>query len=512
MTKDQSMNKKRIALIGSFLESNRYSKTVSQDQFRVTRGQDIVDDARSESPKLLKEGQGFFKAMDEFGEWLPEPVVMIIGGAGGPADHHFIAEETANVHKALLELGPLDGVYILNHGAMITTEDEDPDGNLYESVRKAVGQGTPVVTTIDLHANISQKMVDNADVIVSYITDPHIDQYERGVEAAQIINQMIDGMRPVVSNLRIPIVPPNVSLLTDDGPYGDLIDYGQSKLDHEIINVSVVAGFAYSDTSTNGLHIIVTAKNSKAAANALCQELAEMAWSIRERFLWNLVPIEDAVKQAIEAGNDQSSLPLLLADLGDNVGAGGPGNTLWLLEALIEANAKDVVIGSFYDPALVEAATKLGAGKHFKAIFQGDAWERTNPQLVFDNVHIREIHSGKFYISSGPLAGMLVNAGTVCLLQVKGVSILVTSRRPIVWPDPGFLEELGVEMSSIRTLVLKCRSNYRAVFNQYFEPNRMVEVDTPGRTSPVLTRHDWQNIPRPSYPLDLEFDWVQQTP
>ncbi len=505
------MSDKRIALIGSFLESNRYASVVSGEKFHVTRGHRIVDDARSESPKLLKEGQGFFAAMDALGAWQPVPITMVIGGAGGSADHDFIQTEIAQIYASLSSSAPVDAVYILNHGAMITTEDEDPDGTLYETVRRAVGAQTPIVTTIDLHANVSQKMVDNADIIVSYITDPHIDQFERGQEAARLVQQMLDGLHPKVSNMRVPIVAPNVSLLTDHGPYGDLINFGQSKLSDEILNVSVVAGFAYSDTSTNGLHIIVTAKNSQAAADQTCLALAKMAWSIRQRFLWHLVPIESASEWARSVGNDLTKAPILLADLGDNIGAGGPGNTLWLLEALINAKAKNAVIGSFFDPELVEKATSIGIGKTFQATFVGDNWDREDPKLVVDGVTVRELHAGKFYIRSGPLNGMLVNAGPICLLQMEDISVLVTSRRPIVWPDPSFLETLGIKMSTIRTLVLKCRSNYRAVFDRYFEAENMIEVDTPGRTSPVLTRHDFKYIPKPSYPLDTDFEWHPET-
>jgi microcystin degradation protein MlrC len=138
-----------------------------------------------------------------------------------------------------------------------------------------------------------------------------------------------------------------VSLLTDNGPYGDLIDYGQSKIKQEILNVSVVAGLANSDTADNGLHVIVTSRNNPAAAQTLCLELAEMAWAMKERFLWDLAPIHKAVASAVTSGTDLSTPPILLVDLGDNIGAGGPGNTLWLMESLYQACAQDVFIGSF---------------------------------------------------------------------------------------------------------------------------------------------------------------------
>jgi microcystin degradation protein MlrC len=178
-----------------------------------------------------------------------------------------------------------------------------------------------------------------------------------------------------------------------------------------------------------------------------------------------------------------------------------------MIESLHKAGACGVFIGSFFDPKLVEAATELGSGATFQAVFSGDSWERTNTQFVVEGAVVRYLHPGKFHITSGPLTGMLVNAGPMCLLEMGEILVLVTSRRPIVWPDPSLIESMGIEIASIRTLVLKCRSNYRAVFDAYFDKEMMIEVDTPGRTSPVLSRHEWTRIPRPSYPLDLDFSW-----
>jgi microcystin degradation protein MlrC len=501
---------KKVAIVGLFLESNRYADVVAAQQFKVMRREQITDDARSASPILLKEGQGFFEQMDSNGPWCPIPISIMLGGAGGPAEHSFIINEILNIEREISAESSLDGVYILNHGAMTTTDEEDPDGLLYRAIRRAVGPDVPVVATVDLHANISQRMVDHADVIVAYRTDPHVDQFDRGREAANIMSEIWAGMRPVVSNLRLPLVPPNVSLLTAHGPYADLINFGQSQLDRDILNISIVAGFAFSDTSENGLHIIVTARQTELRAERLCHQIARMAWSMRARFMWNLMPIADAVNRAQQTGAQPNLPALLLADLGDNVGAGGPGNTLWLLEALHKAKTEGVVIGSFFDPTLAAMAVDAGAGSRIDARFHGDNWEGAAPVYSVNAALVQATHPGIFYISTGPLSGMRVNAGPIGLLDLDGLKVLVTSRRPIVWPDPTLLSALGVDVRLIRTLVLKCRSNYRAVFDQYFTADQMVEVDTPGRTSPVLTRHQWQRLPRPSYPLDLDCEWLDE--
>ena len=120
---------------------------------------------------------------------------------------------------------------------------------------------------------------------------------------------------------------------------------------------------------------------------------------------------------------------------------------------------------------------------------------------------VQHLLPDEFYISTGPLSGMRENAGPMCLLKFDGIKILVTSRRTFVWPDPELLESMDIEVASIRTLVLKCRSNYRAVYDKYFDAENMLEVELPVRTSPVLSRHDWKRIPRASYPLDPDFSW-----
>lgn len=504
------MQPKKIAILGLFLESNRHSRVFTQQDFESNIylvGEEITRDARSKFPKQLKEVIAFYDDMNSTSNWDPVPILIAVGGAGGPAADAFFRKTLKKIRSDLTAVQPIDGVYILNHGAMITTANDDPDGELYEAVRQVVGTNTPIVTTVDLHANISQRMVDNANVIVSYRTDPHVDQSDCGKEAAAILREMFEGMHPVVKNIRVPIVAPNVSLLTAAGPYGDLIDYGQSRMGPEILNVSVVAGFAFSDTSKNGMHVIVTAREDPKAAERLCVDLAQMAWANRERFSWNLMSVEEAVEMAVMTGEELSKRALLLADLGDNMGAGGPGNTLWMLEALYQADAKGVLIGSFCDSQMAAKAHESGVGASFQAVFRGDDWEQSSDNLfIVDKVRVRYLHPGQFFITQGPLAGLMVKAGLTCLLELGSMMVVVVSH-PIMWPDPELLRTMGLNIGEIRTLVLKCRSSYRAVFEEYFAREMMIEVDTPGRTSPVLTRYTWKHLPRPVYPIDRDFEW-----
>ncbi|ETX04255.1 MAG: hypothetical protein ETSY2_29855 [Candidatus Entotheonella gemina] len=146
------------------------------------------------------------------------------------------------MRQLLDEAGPLDGIYVSNHGAMIATEDTDPDGELYALARETVGPHHPVVATVDLHANISVRMANSADAIVSYRTNPHVDQAERAAEAAQLMRRLLAGERFDKSFIRLPIAAPPVTLLTAHGAYADMITEGQRHIEPDIPLVSVVAG------------------------------------------------------------------------------------------------------------------------------------------------------------------------------------------------------------------------------------------------------------------------------
>src|SRR4029077_20048178 len=169
---------------------------------------------------------------------------------------------------------PLDGVYFCAHGAAITTEEDDPEGVLFEIVRGIVGPDVPVVATFDLHANVSDRMVQEIDAFIGYRTNPHLDMRERGEEAAAVLRELLAGAKTERVRLRLPIVPPTVTLLTAAGPYAEMIELGQKKMTPAIINVSVMGGFAYAYTAKNGLSVIVTARGERREAAALAVEIA----------------------------------------------------------------------------------------------------------------------------------------------------------------------------------------------------------------------------------------------
>jgi microcystin degradation protein MlrC len=502
----------RIALLGFSIECNKFAPIATRADFEqrcYLAGDALLDEARAAAPRMLAETPGFVAAMDDSGPWNPVPILLAMAEPNGPVDHAFFTAMLAEMRRGLMEAGKLDGVYVCSHGAGLTTEEDDPDGVLLAMVRESVGLAVPIVATFDLHANVSERMVAALDVFIGYRTNPHLDMRERGVEAATALREMIGGVRPKRAFLRLPIVPPTVTMLTAAGPYAELIDYGQSRLaaapGREIMNVSVMGGFAFADTAKNGLAVVVTARSSAAAARELALDIAAEAWARRERFVPHLTSLGDAVTKALAAGSDAAHPPLAFADVADNPGGGGRGNTVFLLEAFHKAGVKGALLGVFHDPALAAEAHGLGVGASFTARFN-----RAGPDgfsLPYSApAKILALSDGACRGRRGIFAGSEMRLGPSCALDLGGITVVVISLRTQC-ADPIFFEMFGLDIAKARSVIVKSRGHFRGGFDEFFRHEQIVEVDLPGLTSPMLGRFEWTRLPRPIVPLDRDVTW-----
>jgi len=504
----QPRSSKRIAVLGLMLESNRFAPvTVKEDYLdRVYLvGDEILTALGKPESELPAEILGFRSAMDTACAWTPVPILVGLVEAGGPLDHAFFRSTVDEMRSRLQAALPVDGVYIANHGAMITTESRDPDGEIFAMVRSVVGPQVPIVVTLDLHGNVSQTMVDNADVIVAYRTNPHVDMKARGAEAARAMAEMFGGMPPSTAFVRLPLAPPTVTLRTESGPYADLIAYGQTRLTADIVNVSILGGFAYCDTPKNGLAVVVTSRSGPDAAWALARDIAQRAWADHHRYVPKLTPLDEAVAQAVATGLDPGRRPLILADVADNPGGGGRGNTTWLLEALHEAGARGVLLGIFNDAALAREAHALGEGATFDAVFNRDEADPFSRRFEA-RATVKRLKDGDCVGRRGFYAGRRMNLGPSALLDLGGIAVVVISIRTQC-ADPVFFEMMGVDIAAARTVVVKSRGHFRAGFDEFFASDQVVEVDAPGLTSPILSRFDFKHLPRPIFPIDTDVDW-----
>ncbi|MEM9247660.1 MAG: M81 family metallopeptidase [Pseudomonadota bacterium] len=502
----------RVALLGMILESNRFAKPATFEDFHSLywlEGEALLAEARAEHPKLQMEFAGFVRAMDATGPWEPVPCLLAASHPAGPVRRDVYAKVEADTLAHLEAAGPVDAVYICNHGAMVGEHIDDPDGALMAAVRAKVGPEPIIVSTLDLHANISETMVRSTDLIVGYRTNPHVDFIERGEEAAFSLRRILaSGVRPKPVLRKPPIVPASVTLLTATGPYADLIDLGQrrqAEMGGAILNVSVFGNFVFADTADNGVAVLVTGRTDDAPAIALADEIAKRAWADRERFRRELTSVETAVGLATGDGP-----PVLFSDAGDNPGGGGSGRTTELLKALVDAGATNTLYGSFCDPELAAEAHRLGVGARFEAQFNRSAgaapWEQWDAPFAAE-AEVLALTDGNVVWERGKTAGRSLTLGPSAALRIGGIDVVVITDRTQT-ADPVFFHMLGLDVAGARAIAVKSRGHFRAGFSHWFAPEQVYEVDTMGLTSPVLERWPFENLPRPSYPLDPDTTWA----
>jgi microcystin degradation protein MlrC len=499
----------RIALGAFMLESNGHAPPAGRAEFEATcwlEGEAMAADLARPAPRAPTALTGFIRAMDGGRPWVPVPLMAAAAGASGPMEQNAFAALLHAMEERLRAAMPVDGVFLSLHGAASATEEADPDGVLLARLRAVVGPEVPVIATLDLHANVSRAMVDHADVLVAFVTNPHVDMAERGAEAAAAMRAMLGGMRPRMGFVKLPMIPPATSQNTDAGPYADAIAFGRSLLDHEVMNVSISSGFSLGDTPKNGLSVVVTTRTDAARAQAVAEQIARFVWDSRARWVARLLPLEEAVRRAREVGADPAAAPQLFADVADNPGGGGRGNTVWILEAFAAAGVQGAVLGVFNDPELAAEAHQMGQGARFTAHFnRAETHPFSRPFAA--EAEVVALHEGRIAGRRGIYAGREVQMGPMALLRIGGLQVAVaTQRRQLC--EPAMLEALGLDIAAIRSLVVKSRGHFRAGFDEHFSPDRILEVDVPGLTTVVLDRVPWRAVPRPIWPLDPGMDWA----
>jgi microcystin degradation protein MlrC len=495
----------RIALLGLALESNRFAPTTTEADFRShawLEGEALVRTLNS--PHVCRFGE----RMDALRAWTPVPILYAAAESGGPCDEALFLRFLDLVRERFAAAGPVDGVFIFGHGAGLTTARDDMDGPYFSLVRELVGRNVPIVAELDYHANISEEMFRSCDALVGYLTNPHVDIAERGADCADLMHAALTGRRLRSAMLRLPLVTPQVTQLTAPGePAGDLIALAAAARPASVRSFSVFPGFAFADSRHNGFAVLACGEDAE-AAQGFCRDLAWRAWDDRDRYRRALTPLDQAVRLACAAGDDARARPLALADVADNPGGGGRGNTAFLLEALVRADARGAVVGVHYDPPLAAEAHERGVGAAFAARFNRE--ETTRFSLPFTTpARVDALTDGRFVNTRGVAAGRPIDLGPSALLAVGGVRVAVSSLRHQVL-SPDYFSHFGVALDAVRSFAVKSRGHFRAGFAGTIDEDRIFEVDAPGLTTPHLAGVDWAGLQRPIHPLDAGATWSGQ--
>jgi len=392
-----------------------------------------------------------------------------------------------------------DAVLLGLHGAMTSARDRDGDGYILERVREAVSDEVPVMATLDLHANVTDRMATNANGLFGYDTYPHVNIGDTGETAARATAATLAGdLDPTVVVERAPLLLPLPVLQTANESVRSLLDRTADVESDRVPDVSVFGGFAYADVPDAGFSVVgVTDRPLAEGTRADCAAIASEANDRRHEFDQEYASIEDAAAEA--ADWDATDGPLLLADIANNPGGGSAQDGTVLLEALLKAGVEDAAVATIYDPAAVEAATEVGVGEYVTVELGGHTEVSGDPIEV--EAYVRLLSDG-MYRNQGPMStGLRVSFGWTAVLSIDGIDVLVGSHRQQPY-DPEAFRSQGIAPERQRVLVLKSTVHYRAAFEPLVGAIR--EVSAPGLCSPDLSAFGYEHVRRPKYPLDQE--------
>ena len=394
-----------------------------------------------------------------------------------------------------------DGVMLDLHGAMVTQEFDDGEGELLRRIR-AIADEMPIAVALDFHTNLTASMVGNATVITGYRTYPHIDMGETGRRAGETLIGAIRGeVQPVMLWHSLPMLTHMLRQTPLDQPMKDIMDRAMAaEAAKEVLNVSVFGGFPLADIPHVGLSAVVVGDGDAAKAGDLLDELMEQAWDRRADFVFEIEPIETSLARARKLDDGL----VILVDHGDNCGAGGPQDNMNVLEQVLNLGLEDVAAGPIWDPGSVAQMLDAGVGAQVTLQLGG---KTDSPAMdlpgrpISVSGTVRCITDGRFVVT-GPMAtGSRMNMGRTAVLRVGSIDIVISERRHEPF-DTGCFTHAGIDPAAKRYVLIKSRQHFRAGFDPIAK--HVVLVAGPGVCSSNYEAFGFKNLRRPIYPLELD--------
>lgn len=484
----------RVALLGIYHESNTFiAGTTTCDDFR--NGHWLWGDAiRDEYRHAHHEIGGMLEVMDAEGVDVV-PIMFAAATPGGIVADDAYEELLTGMLDGLKRAMPVDGCLVVPHGAAVSTSERDMDGHWLQQVRNVLGDDVPMVCTLDLHANISERMAKATNALVAYKQNPHLDQRERGKEATSLMIALLRGeIVPVQQLMKLPLAVSIEQQWTEEAPSKTVYALARELEQEEgVLSVSVALGFPYADVEEMGTSVLVVADRDALLATRIGKRMADRLIGMRHDF----------VGEKIDASQAMNMLPLcekpvLLLDMGDNIGGGTPGNGLTLINALETAGTYRYF--SYQpDAEAVKLASGIAVGQDFELTLQGFDERGDRPWVV--PVRLLNRVDGRFTEDKPQHGGHArFDMGETLVVATPGGGTLMVSTLRI---PPFSLQQLtafGLDPASFDVLVAK---GVNAPIAAYGPSCRSVlKVDTPGPSRADMTKLDFHHRRRPLFPFE----------
>ena len=491
----------RVGIAGFLHESNTFLSvptTIAHfEQASLTRGEALLQRWSGSRHEL----GGFLEGAQLHG-FLPVPLLATFAVPSGTIEGEAFEELIGTMVDDLRSALPLDALLVALHGATVSEHFPDADGEVLRRLRGVLGPTVPMIMTLDLHANVSPRMIAYTNAAVFYRSNPHLDQRERGLEAAALVARTLRGeISPVQAIETPPLLISIAKQHTEEQPAKGLYDDLHSVLQWPgILSASVAMGFYYADVAEIGASFLAVADRDPELARKAANWMARRAWERRQDFQGQLPGPEAAVRQAKLAGEG----PVVLMDVGDNVGGGSPGDSTILIAEVLRQQATNALV-VLYDPEAVEACLRAGVRREVDLKVGGKTDQQHGDPVPIQG-RVRLISDGLFTETKVRHGGWGdYDQGLTAVVETaQQHTFVLTSRRMA----PMSLEQilsLGIKPEAKQILVVKGVVAPRAAYAPIAKS--IVLVDTPGTTSVNPANFRFKNRRRPLYPLELKAEY-----
>lgn len=440
---------------------------------------------------------GFLSTAIEHG-WTVIPTIQMAAMPGGRVEDEAVELFRRNFLPVLeARLDELDGIFLVLHGAMVSASSDDPEGDLLRDIRAVLeqrGVDIPLVGVLDLHANVSQTMIDNSSALVAYRENPHRDARDAAVRAAELFGRLVDGTR--VSQVHRPtryVLPPTGVGSADDPMKAVLAAARAIEVrDKQILNINVMAGYSYADVPDCGFSLsAATTGDPNAAAQYLDELVAVLEANIakgypRDRPLNEVLTLVDALPPG--------KGPVLLIEPADNIGGGTPGDATDLLGPLL-ATGRRGIVAAIADPTAVAECRTAGVGARVSLTIGGKTDEHHGAPLPFAGT-VRSLSDGHFALElkTSHLASMLgseADMGPCAVVDNEQAIVLLTSRKmpPM---DLGQFHSQGVRPEEAQYVVIKAAVSHRDAYSPIARAS--FNVDSAGLCTSNLGRLPYRKL------------------
>jgi len=486
----------RTGVIQVWQESNSFNPVLTTDtDFQAIDAGDEVS--------------GFVSGLDSWrDDVMPVPLFLAQAWPGGPITSQTRRRFEQVIVEQIDSAGPLDALFCSLHGALIAEDESDVDGALLEQIRNAADPDTPLIVSLDLHAHLTPRMANAADVIVAYLTNPHVDRVQTGERAARALERIVRGSRPTTAVVRLPMLATGEVMDTTGPVLAPLFrQVREIEAQADVLSAAVLMTNCHLDMPDLGWTTIVCTDDKPDMARRLAEELATTCWLRREELVaGNLLGAKESVAAALAC----EGKPIVIADGADATNSGACGDSVHLLQELVETSVPDGALTVMIDPQAVAHATTIGVGAGFEFAVGGKRDSVFSKPLPVTGqvISVQPLQ----YVLSGHLGqNTPVDMGASATVTTGDVTLLLVERTG-PGSSPTMYRCVGLEPKDYKIVVVKSPAGFRAEYEPFAAG--IILSACPGCASPRLDRMPYRNLGRPVWPLDTPTDrrnveWVE---